>query len=432
MTDASTSRRSFLKTVAAGTSAALLNVPAASYARILGANERVQVGVIGIGGMGGGHLNNLLKMENAQVTALSDVYEERLAKAREMAPQAAAHRDFRRLLESTDVDAVVIATPDHWHALQTVLAMDAGKDVYVEKPISLTIAEGRAMVEAVKRHGRIVQVGTQQRTAELYQRVRDIVRGGALGPISFVRTWNYSNNYPDGIGMDPNGTPPAGLDWEMWLGPAPQTAYNPNRYENWRRFWDYAGGNMTDWGTHHFDIVHWAMDVDAPRSVTAIGGKFYIQDNRETPDTLIASYEYPGFVVTYENRILNANPMEGRGYGISFHGAGGTLIVDRSRYEIIPENGSDLEPEIVEGNGNAHAEHMHAFLEAVKSRAQPISDIESGHRASAATMLGNVAYRTGRRINWDRDREIVVDDPEANRLVSKEYRSPWVLTSDAQ
>lgn len=426
MPHASASRRTFLKTIVAGTSAALFS-PAASYARIIGSNERVGVGVIGVGGMGGGHLNNLLKLENAQVTALSDVYEERLAKAREKAPQAATHKDFRQLLERSDVDAVVVASPDHWHALQAILAMEAGKDVYVEKPIALTIAEGRAMVEATNRYDRIVQVGTQQRTAELYQRVRDVVRSGALGPISFIRTWNYGNNYPDGIGMDPDGPPPAGLDWDMWLGPAPQATYNPNRYEHWRWFWDYAGGNITDWGTHHFDIVHWAMDVEAPRSITAVGGKLHIRDNRETPDTMVATYEYPGFVVAYETRFLNANPLEGRGYGIAFHGTNGTLIVDRSRYEIIPENGSDLKPEVVEGNGNAHAQHMHDFLEAVKARTRPISDIESGHRASSATMLGNVAFRTGRRINWDAANEVVIEDPEANDFVSKTYRTPWAL-----
>ena len=425
------SRRSFLKTVAAGAAGAVTlgSLPASSYARVLGASERVSVGVIGIGGMARGHLKNLLQMpEQAQVVALCDVYGSNLDEAAALAPEATRYTDFRRLLDQADVDAVVIGTPDHWHALPMIMACQAGKDVYVEKPTSLVVEEGRAMVEAAKATGRIVQVGTQQRSAQLYQDVREIVQSGQLGPISFVRTWNYSNDYPDGIGRPADGAPPENLDWEMWLGPAPDVPYNPNRFGSWRRFWDYAGGRMTDWGVHHIDIVQWAMDEDAPEAASAEGGKLAIDDNRETPDTIVATFRYPNFVCTYESRTGNAYRPDEMDYGIAFHGAAGTLLVDRSRFVIVPEEGSDLEPAMQEGNGNAHAEHMRGFLESVVSREQPISDIESGHRSSTTAMLGNIAYRTGQRITWDGKAEKITDaSEEAAALLSANYRAPWSL-----
>ena len=425
------SRRSFLKTVAAGATGAVTlgSLPASSYARVLGANERVSVGMIGIGGMARGHLRNLLKMpEQAQVVALCDVYGPNLDEAAQMAPEATRYTDFRRLLEQANVDAVVIGTPDHWHALPMIMACQAGKDVYVEKPTSLVVEESRAMVEAAHEHDRIVQVGTQQRSAQLYQDVREIVQSGQLGPISFVRTWNYSNAYPDGIGRPPDSAPPENLDWEMWLGPAPNVPYNPNRFGAWRRFWDYAGGRMTDWGVHHLDIVQWAMDEKSPEAASAEGGKFVIDDNGETPDTLVATFRYPSFVCTYESRAGNEHTPEAMDYGIAFHGAAGTLLVDRSRFKIVPEDGSSLEPTVQEGNGNAHAEHMRGFLESVVSREQPISDIESGHRSSTTAMLGNIAYRTGQRIRWDGEAEKITDaSDEARALLSAHYRAPWSL-----
>ena len=427
----SDSRRSFLKTVAAGAAgaAAFGSLSASSYARVIGANERVSVGVIGIGGMARHHLSNLLEMqETAQVVALCDVYAPHLDEAAEMAPEAARYTDFRRVLEQADVDAVVIGTPDHWHALPTIMACEAGKDVYVEKPASRTVEEGRAMVKAARAHDRVVQVGTQQRSAPLYRSVVEIVRSGRLGPVSFVRTWNYSNDYPEGIGSPLDDAPPEGLDWPMWLGPAPEVPFNPSRFDHWRHFWDYAGGRMTDWGVHHLDIVQWAMEEEAPQAVSAEGGTFYLKGNGETPDTLTATFRYPSFVCTYENRRCNEHRMEGMDYGIAFHGTRGTLLVDRRGFKIVPEDGSGLEPATREGNGNAHAEHMRGFLESVKSREQPISDIETGHRSSTTAMLGNIAYRTGQRVMWDGAREkIAGGTKEVKKLLSADYRAPWSL-----
>ena len=440
MSTKSSSRRDFVKTLAAGTAGAALSTPAVSYARILGANERISVGMIGMGRMARGHLNALLDQPDAQVLALCDVYEPNLRWAASQAPEAETYTDFRAVLDHPDVDAVFVATPDHWHALPTVMACDAGKDVYVEKPSSVYIAEGRKMVEAARRNNRVVQVGTQQRSGEHFQYVVELVRSGQLGPISFVRTWNYGNAYPDGIGHPPDSDPPPGLDWDRWLGPAPERPFNINRfgvlhdedlnYTRWasfRWFWEYAGGMMTDWGVHLIDIVQLAMDVDYPEAVATMGGKFYLNDNRETPDTLQATFQYPGFVCTYENRQCNGRPLEGNGYGIMFHGTAGTLFIDRAGFEVMPESDSDLMPMQAQRVGNSHRKHVQNFLECVKSRRQPTSDIEIGHRSSSTAILGNIAYRTGRRITWDGEKEEIVGDPEASKLLAHHYRDPWTL-----
>ena len=401
---------------------------AASYQRIMGANGRVGVAVIGLKGLGNLHLRHLTELSaDADVVALADVHSGWLAERAQMVPDARTYVDFRRVLDRADVDAVVVATPDHWHALMSVLACEAGKDVYVEKPTSRMIGEGRKIVEAAERHGRIVQAGTQQRSSAVFQRVRDIVRGGKLGKVSFVRAWNYSNDAPDGMGHPPDEAPPEELVWDLWLGPSPSVPFNPNRFNRWRNFWDYGGGQMTDWGTHHFDIIHWAMGSDAPLEVSATGGTFTLDDNRDTPDTIVAQYEYPGFVLTYESRHGNAAQLFGRGYGIVFHGSNATLVVDRRGLEIIPEPGSGVEAATFSGKQETHLEHMVNFLDAVRSRRITVSDIESGHRASSATMLANVSFLTGRTIRWDAENERIVDDADASRRLNAVYRDPWSI-----
>lgn len=439
MAQTSTSRRTFLK-AAAGTAGLALSMPAASYGRVLGANERIRVGIIGMGRQSRGHLQTLLDMSEVEVAALCDVYEPNLSYASEQAPAADAYADFRRVLERSDIDAVVIGTPDHWHALPTVRACEAGKDVYVEKPTSRTITEGRRMVEAARRYDRVVQVGTQQRSAPHFQRAVEIVRSGRLGQVSFVRTWNYGNAAPSGIGDPPDEEPPPGLDWEMWLGPAPRVPYNRNRfgvlldedgnYSRWasfRWFWDYAGGMMTDWGVHLLDIVQWAMDENAPRAVSASGGTFCLQDNRDTPDTLNVSYQYSDFVCTYENRVCNGRPLDGRSYGIMFHGTEGTLFVDRGGYALTPEEGSDVVPTVAESVGSSRRRHLQDFVDSIKARRRPISDIEIGHRSSSTAILGNLAFRAGERVVWDGGREEPVGAAIDSPYLRHDYRRPWKL-----
>ena len=430
-------RRDFVKDstiTAIGTGLALSAGPFANT--VLGANDKIVVGVIGCGSQGRWNMRDFLRQPDVQIAAICDVYEANLNQAREMTDdKAATYKDFRKLLERKDIDAVIVATPDHWHALPTIHACDAGKDVYVEKPLSHTIEEGRKMVDAARRNKRVVQMGTQQRSGAHFQQAVEIVRSGKLGKISFVRTWNYSNDVPQGIGNPPDTDPLPGLDWDMWLGPAPYVHYNRNRcLGNFRWFWDYAGGKITDWGTHLIDVVHWAMDVDAPNTVFAAGGKYYIQDNRETPDNLEVLYEYPGFMMNYSNRILNDHGIDGHTYGIQFQGTKGTLFLDRAGYEFTPElqhigdESAPLPEKPIKGETSAqHLPHVRNFLDCVKSRQAPNSEIEIGHRSTTAALLGNVSLKVKQKITWDAKKEQIVGNSDASALMTKQYRSPWKL-----
>ena len=430
-------RRDFVKDstiTAVGTSLALSAGPFAG--RVLAANDKIVVGVIGCGGQGRTNMRDFLRQPDVEIAAVCDVYDANLHQAVEMTDgKATGYKDFRKLLERKDIDAVIIATPDHWHALPMIQACEAGKDVYVEKPLSHTIHEGRRMVEAARQHQRIVQVGTQQRSGAHFQRAVDVVRSGKLGKVSFVRTWNCSNQFPQGIGNPPDTDPLPGLDWDMWLGPAPYVRYNRNRCINtFRWFWDYAGGMLTDWGTHLIDIVHWAMDVDAPTGIFAAGAKYHIHDNRETPDNLEVTYEYPGFMMNYSNRVLNNHGIDGHSYGIQFQGTQGTLFLDRAGFEFTPEPlrvGDESAPSTekpFKSEGSAqHFPHVRNFLDCVKSRQTPISDVEIGHRSTSAALLGNIALKVRQRIAWDGKKEEVIENAEANKLLSKQYRSPWKL-----
>ena len=354
-------RRTFVKTVAAGAAGLAVGLPASSaarmpaksYRRIVGANEKISLGVIGLGQMARSHMRNLQRdhTERAQVTALCDVYQTNLDYAAKQTPEAATYSDYRRLLASPDVDAVVIASPDHWHPLHMIHACEAGKDVYVEKPISVSVGEGRKMVEAASRYNRVVQVGTQQRSNNIFAAAKDHIESGSIGKVAYIRSWNYGNEYPDGLGNPPDSAPPPGLDWDFWLGPAPKVPYNENRfgaiqdennrYKRWatfRYFWDYAGGMMTDWGVHLLDIVLWTMNVSYPNTVTASGAKFLLDDYRDTPDTLQACFQFDDFLCTYENRATNQGARERLfRYGISYHGTEGTLFVNRGELIITPE-----------------------------------------------------------------------------------------------
>jgi predicted dehydrogenase len=434
-------RRSFIKTsIAAGTAAAASDVVGPAFGNVLQANDRIRVGVIACGGQGRWNTSDFLRQPEVQIAALCDVYQgsiDRMLADRPAGVDRSAvqtYKDFRHVLDRKDIDAVIISTPDHWHALPTIMACEAGKDVYVEKPLALTIAEGRKMVEAARRYNRIVQVGTQQRSARHFARAAEIVRSGQIGRVTRVHAWNVGNQSPEGIGNPPDSDPPPGLDWDFWLGPAPKVPFNKNRFlGTFRWFWDYSGGMMTDWGTHLIDIVHWAMGQDAPTAVSASGGKYVLKDNRETPDTLEVLFEYPGFVLTYSNRVLNGRGHDGYGYGIMFYGTDATLFVDRGGFEIFPEmktadDVSTPRAAVMRMRGReSHADHVRNFIECMKTRKLPVSDVEIGHRSTTAPHLANIALRTGRKIRWDARSEQVLGDGEANRLVSKEYRAPWKL-----
>jgi predicted dehydrogenase len=415
---------------------------AASRTRILGANDRIRIALIGAGRQGRGVMRGFTQQEDVQIVAVSDVYEPHtnLAVTEAKLQNVQKQKDFRKILDDKSIDAVIIGSPDHWHAQMTVMACQAGKDVYVEKPISTTIEEGRKMVQAARKYNRIVQVGTQQRSGDHYQKAAELIRSGALGKVGFIRTWNYGNAGIDGIGAPADSNPPDGLDWDLWLGPAPARPFNanrwgvhPDRWSSFRWFWDYAGGMMTDWGVHHLDIVQMIMQVDAPTAVSASGGKFALRDNRETPDTLQVTYEYSSerngnFLCTYENRECNALPLNGQGYGMMFHGSEGTLFLNRDRYEIYKEFAkAETAPTIVKSANNQSRAHHLDFLIRIKSRKLPIADIEIGHRSTSTCLLGNIALRTGHKIFWDAKAEKIIGDDEASKYLTREYREPWKL-----
>ena len=406
--------------------------------------DKIRLGVIGCGRRGRNNLRSVLRLkDDIQVVALSEVYKPNLDETLKMVPDAKIYPDFRDLIADKDIDAVLIATPDHWHAYMSVEACKAGKDVYVEKPISVTVHEGQMMVKAARKYDRVVQVGTQQRSGKHFAEAKDIVQSGRLGTISFVRTWNYSNLFPEGIGLPPDTDPPSDLDWDMWLGPAPERPFNKNRfgvnpyqYAHFRWFWDYAGGMMTDWGVHLLDIVLWAMAEPGPRSICTYGGKYALTDNRETPDTIQATYEFPAFVCTYENRVANAFSGGQPGYGIQFHGTEGTLYVNRGFWEITSESRRYREPEPRveqrmepargESANNSTDDHWRDFIAAVRNRNKPVCDIEIGHKSTAMALLGNVSLRSRQRMDWDPVAE-TTNNKEAQTYLQNDYREPWKL-----
>jgi predicted dehydrogenase len=321
----------------------------------------------------------------------------------------------------------------------TVEACKNGKDVYVEKPICVAIDEGRKMVQAARKYDRVVQVGTWQRSGDHFQKAAGIVSSGKLGKVTFVRTWNYGRQGQQGIGNPPDGEPPAGLNWDMWLGPAPMRPFNSNRFgvhpkefSRFRWFWDYAGGMMTDWGIHLLDIVQMAFNETEPTAITGLGGKFYLQDDRETPDTLQITYEYSnGMIATYENRECNSQSMFNHNYGILFHGTEGTLFVDRAGFELVPERDSRLaasmkQPEEEKRGNEPLLDHWRNFLDCIKTRKRPVSDIETGHHSTTTAILGNMAFRSKLRLDWDAQSETTAQ-PGARPMLKREYRKPWKL-----
>ncbi len=416
---------------------------AAGAARVAGANDRVVLGLIGCGGRGRYVARLMREAPAAEFAATADVYLPSAEAARgEAGPGAAAYQDFRRLLERKDIDAVLVATPDHWHALAAVYACEAGKDAYVEKPLAHNVREGRAIVEAARRTGRIVQAGTQHRSAPHFAEAARIVQSGELGRVHLVRVWNYANMYPEGIGREADSPPPAGLNWDLYLGPAPKVPFNRKRFQaTFRWFWDYAGGYITDFGTHRFDTVHQIMGAEAPLAVSASGGRFALEDASETPDILQATYEYPKFVLSYEACTVNAHGLGGRTpgmryyrargaddrpHGMAFYGTRGTLFADRIGFEVYPEAKGGLEGRQVQSE-DATAAHARAFVECVRTRRRPPADAETGHRAALVAHLGNIAYKAGRKLKWDAAREQFAGDAEASRMLGREARPPWIL-----
>jgi len=444
------SRRVFVKV---GVATALA---ASSWERVLGANERIGIGIIGYGLVGRIHTRNFKAQPDVNVVGVAETYLPRLEAAAELVGgNVTKYRDFRKMLDNKDVDAVVISTPDHWHALMTMMACAAGKDVYVEKPLTLFVREGRWMIDVAKRYKRVIQVGVQNRAAPNFQRAREFVQQGKLGQIVAVQDSYYRNLMP-GFGNPPDQEPPKELDWDLWLGPAPARAYNPNRgIYHFRWIWDYAGGQMTNLGQHSLDIVQWFTGVNAPKSVYSTGGRFYLKDNMETPDSQDVLIDYPGFTGVCQYREATQG-REGLGMGgVVFYGTHGMMTVGRSGYEVFPDRkvnpfntmagilgghpagGPQPVPEPKDqfwtekkkdatGDGaRDYVLHARNFLECIRSRRQPVADIESAHAVATTCHLANISLRVGRKVAWDAEKEQIIGDSEAAGMLERPYRQPW-------
>ncbi|MFH1999163.1 MAG: Gfo/Idh/MocA family oxidoreductase [Planctomycetota bacterium] len=416
------SRRSFLKKAALVSAA--VSAPALVPSSALGMGikaapgQRITLGFIGVGGMGSAHLHELKDRSDIEILAVCDVDERCRDAAREtIGSGCAAYKDYRELLDCADIDAVVIATPDHWHTLTAIHACQAGKDVYCEKPLTLTIEEALALKTAVHRYGRVLQTGSQQRSSPEFRRACEIVRSGRIGKVDVAYV---------GIGTGPVGEwqadcdPPSALDWDLWLGPAPRVPFNPARHPySFRWFYDYSGGKMTDWGAHHNDIVQWGFGMDG-------SGPVFLEGKASFP--MRGLYETAvEFEVTYEYADGRRAVCSNRGHGVRFVGTKGWVHVDRGFLQTEPEYLKD-EPL---GPGDVHLfnspGHHQNWLDCIRTREMPICNVEIGAGSVILCHLCNIALRTGRKLYWDPARNRFDHDEEANRWVSKPYCSPWHL-----
>ena len=448
------SRRDFARS--AGLATAL------SYSRILGANDRVGLGYIGLGNRGDQVHDAFLEHGDCRTMAVCDLREDYMdfaVKKSRATPKKC--KEYTKLLEDKDVDAVVIATPDHWHALMFIDACNAGKDVYVEKPLSLTVVEGRKMVDTAERTKRVTQVGTNRRSWKSYQEAAEFVRSGGLGHVTVARCFHIRNEWPVGLGAAADSLPPNEWEWDHWLGPAPKVPYNSNRaYYNFRWFYDYSGGQLTNFGVHYVDVIRWCLGQDSPRSVTAIGGKYAgIQDNREIPDTLEVLWEFDGpTLVVFEQYNANAAAGTNRDAEMELRGTKGTMYIRYASWEVVPEKNAQapegydggkgygnplnraggrrvgeslkaaIEPKSRQGPSEYDTtSHARNFLDCIKSRGKCNADVLTGHISTSAALIGNIAHKTRSHLQWDAKAERFTNNDRANELLHYEYRAPYKL-----
>jgi predicted dehydrogenase len=452
-----TNRRRFLETsVAAGLGVGV----AAGRTAGFGANDRVRVGFIGVGNRGSQLLDVFMGFPEVEVAALCDLYEPylyrdrsrvsrqwldelggRIPQMKENLPDSVArYRDFRQVLDRKDIDAVVIATPDHWHALQMIAACESGKDVYVEKPLTATIAEGRKMVATAERTGRVVQVGLQRRSSQVYVNLPALIQGGRIGHVSVARAYHVSNMYPSGIGRKQPTDPPKDFDWDSWLGPREWRPFQENIHPYRFRWWGDYSSQVGNWGVHYFDAIRWMLGEETPRWISAHGGKYAVDDDRTIPDTMEVTYEFSS------KRILVFGQYEASGGEalergeIELRGTLGNLYStpayeSGAGYRIVPSPGGQFQPpelkcrpdEVSVERGDPTVAHVRNFLDCVKSRQTPACPITEGHRSTTYAHLANIALVTGQRIEWDAENERIVDPVGANELLHYEYRKPWSL-----
>ena len=436
-------RRTFIEQT--GKTAAAAAATSAFSINALGANEKITLGFMGIKDRGYWVAQRFAAKPNVNIKTFADldprVFEERLKGIEDICgkrPQP--EDDFRRMFEDKDIDAVVIATPDHWHALGTILACQAGKDVYVEKPTAHSIWESRKMIEAARKYNRVVQVGAQSRSGPYMQEAIEYIRNGNIGDIHFARVHNCKMR--TSIGKKPNEPVPDGVNYDMWLGPAKERPFNENHFHYaWHWFWEYSGGDIINDGVHQVDLLRWCLDKDYPNSVYSTGGMHFFHDDQETPDTQVVTWEYDNLTAVFEQTLwapyMKKTPWEDRDHDIlpdwPFNGTRIELYGTKRRMHVSRHGGGweafDADgKQVAVGQGrHPHEPHFDNFLECIKTREKPNSDIEELHLSTLLCMYGNISYRTGRRLFIDKKTEGFVDDDEANGYVKRKYREPWVV-----
>jgi predicted dehydrogenase len=436
-------RRTFHK---AGACAAAVALTAAQSARVWGANDRARLGFIGVANRGMQLIAAFLEHTDLEIAALCDVSATTLDRARERVDgKAECYGDFRKLLDRRDLDAVVIATPDHWHAIQTIAACRSGKDVYVEKPLSITIHEGRRMVEVARETKRVVQVGLHRRSSRLYAEAARYVQAENLGKVTVARCYQLSNMYPAGIGKSRPADPPADLDWDLWLGPRPMRPYQATIAPYKFRWWTPYSSQIANQGTHFLDAIRWMTGDLAPRRVAALGGRFAVDDDRTIPDTMEAMFESPnGRLTIFGQYEACGNPATAQPGYLELRGTQGTAYVSDAAVSVLPERGGQFQdhrprmkptelrvsedgPSNKVKNLSLTAQHARNFLDCLRSRELPHCDVEIGHRSTSYALLANIALATRSQLEWDAQRELVTNHAPANDLLHYEYRRPWKL-----
>ncbi len=435
-------RRDFLKTSSAAAVAASIGLsigPAgAQEAKKVSANDKIVIGVVGYGGRAQGVMGGFMGHADCEVGAVCDVYDKHLEAGLAAAgPQAKGYSDFRKLLENKDLDAVVVTTPPHWHPLISIMAMQAGKDVYCEKPISRFPGEAVLMAKVARDNKRVTQVGTQIHSLDNFRRCVEIVKSGALGKVHTVRVVCNMNDYPGGCGVVKNSRAPKGLDWDTWCGPAPYRPFNQARFTVHRYFKDYVGSWLNELGPHIADLAFWAMDCGQPKSCAAIGGRFIADDSGDIPDTVNVLWEFPGFNMTWMNNCGNSFDFgmsdapsagnTGRGLGVIFQGTQGTLLGNYGWHRVVSEGERMKDfvppaPSIPSSPG-----HDREFLNSIKSREECPCSFEYHMPISVALNLGHIALNTGRKVQWDAKKAQIIGDKEANAMVLPAYRKPWKM-----
>jgi predicted dehydrogenase len=418
----SLNRRHFLTAAGAAGLTALTAAGAAQQP-----NNRVNVAVMGVRGRGRALASGLAGFDDVHIAYLCDPDDnvmgaalKAVAARQKQAPQTV--RDFRRALEDKNVNALVVAAPDHWHALATVWACQAGKHVYCEKPASHNIVEGRRMVEAARRHDRVVQIGTQRRSAAHWRSAAEFIRGGKLGKVPFVRTW-IAGNRPS-IGRQKDSAVPKGVDYSLWLGPAPERPFNRNRFHyNWHWFWDYGTSEIGNNGIHALDMVRMLLNLDAPQRVSAGGGKYFYDDDQQTPDTLTVAFDFPETCVLWEHRIWSRTGFEGQSWGVAVYGQHGTMLFTSKGWHVI----DGVEASDKSAEAGMERAHLRNFIDCVKKPARPNADIEEGHKSTRLCHLGNIALRTGHTLRFDAKTETCTGDAAANQLLGRTYRKGFEL-----